>query len=135
NVSVSLADVYQDFQNVVNTKFAAKYEGISMEKNLKRTTYAGLVDEHYLDQEVVLKGWVQKRRNLGNLIFIDLRDREGIVQLVFSQEFGPDALKIADSLRSEYVIEVVGKVVARDENAINPNMKTGKVEVEVSDVH
>ena len=102
---------------------------------MRRTTYAGLVDEKYLGQEVVLKGWVQKRRNLGNLIFIDLRDREGIVQLVFSQEFGPDALKIADSLRSEYVIEVVGKVVARDENAINPNMKTGKVEVEVSDVH
>lgn len=102
---------------------------------MRRTTYAGLVDEKYLGQEVVLKGWVQKRRNLGNLIFIDLRDREGIVQLVFSQEFGPDALKIADSLRSEYVIEVVGKVVARDENAINPNMKTGKIEVEVSDVH
>ena len=101
---------------------------------MRRTTYAGLVDESYLGKEIVLKGWVQKRRNLGNLIFIDLRDREGIVQLVFSQEFGPEALKIADSLRSEYVIEVVGKVVARNENAINPNMKTGKIEVEVSDV-
>ena len=54
---------------------------------MKRTTYCGLVDKKYLDQEVTLKGWVQKRRDLGNLIFIDLRDREGIVQLVFSQEF------------------------------------------------
>lgn len=101
---------------------------------MKRTTYAGLVNEDYLNQEVCLKGWVQKRRNLGNLIFIDLRDIEGIVQLVFSQEFSEDALKVAESLRSEYVIEVQGKVVLRNENAINPNMKTGKVEVEVKDV-
>ncbi|PHY96696.1 aspartate--tRNA ligase [Ligilactobacillus salivarius] len=101
---------------------------------MRRTTYAGLVDEKYLDQEVCLKGWVQKRRNLGNLIFIDLRDIEGIVQLVFSQEFNPEALKIAEQLRSEYVIEVKGKVVARGEKAINPNMRTGKVEVEVSDI-
>lgn len=101
---------------------------------MRRTTYAGLVDEKYLDQEVCLKGWVQKRRNLGNLIFIDLRDIEGIVQLVFSQEFNPEALKVAEQLRSEYVIEVKGKVAARGEKAINPNMRTGKVEVEVSDI-
>lgn len=101
---------------------------------MRRTTYAGLVDEKYLDQEVCLKGWVQRRRNLGNLIFIDLRDIEGIVQLVFSQEFNPEALKVAEQLRSEYVIEVKGKVVARGEKAINPNMRTGKVEVEVSDI-
>lgn len=101
---------------------------------MRRTTYAGLVDEKYLDQEVCLKGWVQKRRNLGNLIFIDLRDIEGIVQLVFSQEFNPEALKVAEQLRSEYVIEVKGKVVARGEKAINPNMRTGKVEVEVLDI-
>ncbi|OQR12216.1 aspartate--tRNA ligase [Ligilactobacillus salivarius] len=101
---------------------------------MRRTTYAGLVDEKYLDQEVCLKGWVQKRRNLGNLIFIDLRDIEGIVQLVFSQEFNPEALKVAEQLCSEYVIEVKGKVVARGEKAINPNMRTGKVEVEVSDI-
>lgn len=101
---------------------------------MRRTTYAGLVDEKYLDQEVCLKGWVQKRRNLGNLIFIDLRDIEGIVQLVFSQEFNSEALKVAEQLRSEYVIEVKGKVVARGEKAINPNMRTGKVEVEVSDI-
>lgn len=102
---------------------------------MKRTTYAGLVDESFLGQEVILNGWVQKRRDLGNLIFIDLRDREGIVQLVFSQEFGPEALEIADTLRNEFVIEVQGKVVARGEKAINPNMKTGKVEVEVKQVN
>lgn len=99
---------------------------------MERTTYAGLVDEKYLGQEVVLKGWVQKRRDLGNLIFVDLRDREGIVQLVFSQEFGAEALKIAENIRSEYVIEVEGKVVKRA-NA-NPNMKTGQIEVEVSKI-
>ncbi|KRL84576.1 aspartyl-tRNA synthetase [Ligilactobacillus apodemi DSM 16634 = JCM 16172] len=99
---------------------------------MKRTTYAGLVDEKYLGKEVVLKGWVQKRRDLGNLIFVDLRDREGIVQLVFSQEFSEEALKTAENIRSEYVLEVEGKVVERA-NA-NPNMKTGKIEVEVSKV-
>ena len=99
---------------------------------MERTTYAGLVDETYLGQEVVLKGWVQKRRDLGNLIFVDLRDREGIVQLVFSQEFGAKALEIAENIRSEYVIEVEGKVVKRA-NA-NPNMKTGQIEVEVSKI-
>ena len=99
---------------------------------MERTTYAGLVDEKYLGQEVVLKGWVQKRRDIGNLIFVDLRDREGIVQLVFSQEFGAKALEIAENIRSEYVIEVEGKVVKRA-NA-NPNMKTGQIEVEVSKI-
>ncbi|AMV68107.1 Aspartyl-tRNA synthetase [Pediococcus damnosus] len=98
---------------------------------MKRTTYAGLVNKQYLDQKIVLKGWVQKRRDLGNLIFIDLRDREGIVQLVFSKEFSETALAIADQLRSEYVIEINGKVVPRSEKEINPNMKTGEVEVEV----
>ncbi|MFD1318023.1 aspartate--tRNA ligase [Loigolactobacillus zhaoyuanensis] len=100
----------------------------------KRTTYAGLVNEKYVGQEVTLMGWVQKRRNLGNLIFIDLRDREGIVQLVFSQEFGHDAWAVADKVRSEYVLEVKGMVAKRAADAINPNMQTGKVEVEIHDV-
>lgn len=98
---------------------------------MKRTTYAGLVDESFVGQEVVLKGWVQKRRDLGALIFISLRDREGIVQLVFSEEFSADALKVADEMRSEYVIEIHGMVKARDAKAINTDMKTGKIEVEV----
>ena len=99
---------------------------------MKRTTYAGLVDEKYIDQTVTLKGWVQKRRDLGQLIFIDLRDREGIVQLVFSSEFSGDALKVADQLRNEFVIEITGTVKARKDKDINPKMKTGKIEVEVN---
>ncbi|MFC0380054.1 aspartate--tRNA ligase [Levilactobacillus acidifarinae] len=102
---------------------------------MKRTTYAGLVDEQYLDQTVVLKGWVQKRRDLGGLIFVDLRDREGLVQLVFSEEYGQDALAVAEQLRSEYVIEIQGKVVARVAKEINPDMRTGKVEVRVTGIN
>ncbi len=102
---------------------------------MKRTTYAGLVDEQYLDQDVVLKGWVQKRRDLGGLIFIDLRDREGIVQLVFSEEYDKDALAVADQLRNEYVIEVKGHVVNRADREINPKMKTGKIEVRVTEIN
>lgn len=102
---------------------------------MKRTTYAGLVDEQYLDQDIVLKGWVQKRRDLGGLIFIDLRDREGIVQLVFSEEYGKEALKTADELRNEYVIEVKGHVVNRAENEVNNNMRTGKIEVRVTEIN
>ncbi len=100
---------------------------------MKRTTYAGLVNEDFIGQEVVLKGWVQKRRDLGGLIFIDLRDREGILQLVFSEEFSPDALAVADKLRGEYVVEAKGKVVARKDDEINEKMKTGKVEVDITE--
>lgn len=98
---------------------------------MKRTTYAGLVDESFVGQEVVLKGWVQKRRDLGALIFISLRDREGIVQLVFSEEFSKDALAVADQMRSEYVVEIQGTVKSRSEKTVNNDMKTGKIEVEV----
>lgn len=96
----------------------------------KRTDYCGNITEKYLNQTVDLKGWVQKRRSLGNLIFVDLRDRAGIVQLVFNAENGEAAFKLADELRSEYVIEAIGKVVKRAN--VNPDMKTGQVEVEVS---
>ncbi|MHA8263046.1 aspartate--tRNA ligase [Lactobacillaceae bacterium Melli_B3] len=99
-----------------------------------RTTYAGLVNEDLLDQKVILDGWVQKRRDLGKLIFVDLRDREGIVQLVFSEENSKAALEVAEKLRSEYVIQVEGTVVARAQNEVNDDMKTGKVEVDVSKV-
>ena len=99
-----------------------------------RTTYCGLVTESYIGQEIILKGWVQKRRDLGGLIFIDLRDREGVVQIVFNPDFSKDALAVAETIRSEYVIEVHGKVTMRDEAVINPKIKTGKVEVQVSEV-
>ncbi|MCX2455599.1 aspartate--tRNA ligase [Lacticaseibacillus nasuensis] len=98
----------------------------------KRTMYAGEVTTAAVDQTVTLMGWVQKRRSLGNLIFIDLRDRAGIVQLVFSKEFGEAALAQAEKLRSEYVIAATGVVRPRKPEAVNPKMATGAVEVEVS---
>lgn len=101
---------------------------------MKRTTYAGLVTEKYLGHEVTITGWVQYQRSLGKLVFVDLRDREGVVQLVFSKQIDEDALKIAQDLRSEYVIGVTGKVVARKPKEVNPDMKTGKVEVHVTKI-
>ncbi|CAI2605901.1 Aspartate--tRNA ligase [Apilactobacillus kunkeei] len=101
---------------------------------MNRTTYCGLVDESYLNQEVCLDGWVAKRRDLGKLIFVDLRDRKGIVQLVFSDKNSAEALEIADQLRNEYVIEVKGTVVARSEKEVNPDINTGKIEIAVSEV-
>ncbi|MEG0292823.1 aspartate--tRNA ligase [Enterococcus sp.] len=95
----------------------------------KRTVYNGLVSKEHLEQTVVLKGWVQKRRDLGGVIFIDLRDREGIVQVVFNPELSKEAWETADTCRSEYVIEISGKVIARAPEAVNPKMKTGEFEV------
>ena len=100
----------------------------------KRTTYCGNVSAEFIEKEVVLKGWVQKRRDLGGVIFIDLRDREGIVQVVFNPEKSKEAWEIADKCRSENVIEVKGQVVYRDKEAINPKMKTGEFEVMATDI-
>ncbi len=100
----------------------------------KRTTYCGLVTEAFLGQEITLKGWVNNRRDLGGLIFVDLRDREGIVQIVFNPAFSEEALKIAETVRSEYVVEVKGTVTKRDAETINPKIKTGQVEVQVSNI-
>ena len=100
----------------------------------QRTIYCGLVSEQQLEQTVTLKGWVQKRRDLGGVIFIDLRDREGIVQIVFNPEINKEAWEIADKCRSEYVIEVTGKVRRRGENAVNPKMATGEFEVIASEM-
>ncbi|MDL0111552.1 aspartate--tRNA ligase [Mammaliicoccus sciuri] len=100
----------------------------------KRTTYAGKITEEYIGQTVTLNGWVQKRRDLGGLIFIDLRDREGVVQIVFNPDFSQEALSVAEKIRSEYVIQVKGLVTKRDEKSINDKIKTGKVEVQVSEI-
>ena len=81
-----------------------------------------------LNETVTLKGWVQRRRDLGGLIFIDLRDASGVVQVVFNQD-NQEATEIADTLRSEYVIEVTGEVVKRDPSTVNENTKTGELEV------
>ena len=102
---------------------------------MKRTNYCGDTNEKQVGQEVVLKGWVAKRRNLGGLIFIDLWDREGIVQLVFNEKENEEAFKVANAVRNQYVLEVRGKVQLRADKEINPDMKTGKVEVAVEEVH
>ncbi|PZG78828.1 aspartate--tRNA ligase [Staphylococcus aureus] len=100
----------------------------------KRTTYCGLVTEAFLGQEITLKGWVNNRRDLGGLIFVDLRDREGIVQVVFNPAFSEEALKIAETVLSEYVVEVQGTVTKRDPETVNPKIKTGQVEVQVTNI-
>lgn len=95
---------------------------------LKRI-HAGTITESQINEEVLLKGWVQKRRDLGGLIFIDLRDISGIIQVVFNPDESKDALEVAENIRSEYVVEIRGRVVARSEETVNPNLPTGKVEV------
>ncbi|USI45097.1 aspartate--tRNA ligase [Leuconostoc mesenteroides] len=99
---------------------------------MKRTNYAGLIDETYLDQTVTLTGWVQKRRDFGDLIFVDLRDREGIVQLIFNAT-NADALAVAEKVRSEYVLKITGHVIERAENQINTKIKSGIIEVDVTE--
>ena len=91
-------------------------------------SYCGMLTLDQEEQTVLLKGWVQRRRDLGGLIFIDLRDRSGVVQVVFSPE-SKEALEQAERIRSEYVIEVTGVVKQRDEGTINPSMKTGELEI------
>lgn len=99
---------------------------------MKRTNYAGLIDETYLNQTVTLTGWVQKRRDFGDLIFVDLRDREGIVQLTFNAT-NADALAVAEKVRSEYVLKITGHVIERAENQINIKIKSGTIEVDVTE--
>lgn len=96
-------------------------------KGLKRTHMCGELRENHVGQNVVLMGWVQKRRDLGGLVFADLRDRTGIVQVVFGEEINKEAFIKAQELRSEYVIAVIGEVVLRE--APNPNIPTGMIEV------
>lgn len=100
----------------------------------KRTVYCGKVSEDLLGEVITVKGWVQKRRDLGGLIFIDLRDREGIIQVVFNPDFSKEALEIAENVRSEYVLEITGKVVNRDASVINKNIATGMLEIEANEI-
>jgi len=93
-----------------------------------RNQYCGLVSEAHIDQTVTLCGWVDRRRDHGGVIFIDLRDRDGIVQVVFDPD-GEENFALADKVRSEYVLCVTGKVRARDAATVNENMATGKIEV------
>jgi len=96
----------------------------------KRTIECGLVNEKMLDKEVILNGWVARRRDHGGLIFIDLRDRTGIMQVVFNPDFSKDVHKLAHDLRSEYVVSITGKVVDRSKETVNEKMPTGKWELQ-----
>ena len=103
-------------------------------ENLKRSCYCAEVDEARVGSVITLAGWVQRRRDHGGLIFIDLRDRSGLVQLVFNPEDNHELHAMAHELRSEYVLAVEGKVRARPEGTVNPELKTGAVEVVVEEL-
>lgn len=100
-------------------------------QGFKRTVSCGLVNENHLHKTIQICGWVNKRRDHGGLIFIDLRDRSGLMQLVFNPDFSAEVHKKAHSLRSEYVISVSGKVVERTVETVNKDLPTGKWELQV----
>ena len=93
-----------------------------------RTHYCGNVDEKLISQEVTVAGWVHRRRDHGGVIFVDLRDREGLVQVVFDPD-SKDVFGEAERLRSEFVIQVKGKVRSRPTGTVNANLKSGQVEL------
>ena len=101
--------------------------------NLKRTNYCGDLRAPDADKDVILMGWVHRRRDLGQLIFIDLRDRAGLAQIVFNKELHPEAHKKAEELRSEFVVAVEGKVIRRQKS--NPEIASGEVEVMATRLH
>ncbi len=101
---------------------------IVLETVLKRTDYCGRIDRRYLSQTVTVMGWVHRRRDHGGVIFVDLRDREGLVQVVFD----PDRAEIfasAEKLRNEFVVEVTGRVRPRPDGTVNPNLVSGEIEI------
>ncbi len=99
---------------------------------MKRTHMCGVLESKDIGKEVILMGWVQKRRDLGGLIFVDLRDREGLVQIVFDTDVSEPAFRKAEKLRGEFVIAARGEVRRRE--SINPNLKTGEIEVFVKEL-
>ena len=100
---------------------------------MKRTDYCGRIDRRYLQRTVTVMGWVHRRRDHGGVIFVDLRDREGLLQVVFDPDRA-STFAVAEKLRNEYVIEVTGVVRPRPEGTVNPNLPTGEVEVLAHDV-
>ncbi|HII4513125.1 aspartate--tRNA ligase [Clostridium perfringens] len=99
---------------------------------LKRNIMCGDARESHIGQKVTVMGWVQRNRNLGGLQFIDLRDREGILQVVFNDDLGEEILEKAKSIRPEYCIAVTGEIVKRE--SVNPNMPTGMVELKAEEL-
>ena len=98
-----------------------------------RSDYCGQVDESRIGEEISVCGWVHRRRDHGGVIFVDLRDREGLLQVVFDPD-RPEIFAEAERIRSEYVLAVKGIVRERPEGTINPNMPTGKIEVLAHDL-
>ena len=101
---------------------------------LKRTHYCGDVRTEDTGKEIVLMGWAHRRRDHGGVIFVDLRDRSGLVQIVFNPESAPEAHKEAHRIRSEYVLAAKGKVNLRPQGMKNPDLKTGGVEIMIDQV-
>jgi aspartyl-tRNA synthetase len=99
-----------------------------------KTHNCGKLGKSNVGETVTLNGWVQRRRDLGGVLFIDLRDRSGLIQIVFNPDFSGDALQIGDRARNEYVLAVQGKVVERDAETRNPNLPTGEIEVQVTEI-
>ncbi|KRE74717.1 aspartate--tRNA ligase [Paenibacillus sp. Soil750] len=99
-----------------------------------KTHHCGQLTKAHVGETVILNGWVQVRRDFGGLLFIDLRDRSGLIQTVFSPNFSGDALAIADRARNEYVLAVKGKVVERDAETVNKNIPTGEIEIQVTEI-
>jgi len=102
--------------------------------SMLKTHHCGSLTKANIGETVTLNGWVQRRRDLGGVLFIDLRDRSGLVQVVFNPAFSGEALKIADRARNEYVLAVKGKVVERDAETVNPNLPTGEIEVRITEI-
>ncbi len=103
-------------------------------QGLKRTSMCAQVDASNVGEEVILMGWAQKRRDLGGVIFVDLRDRTGIIQTVFDGEISKEVLEKAESIRSEFVLAIKGNVIKRDPATVNPKLKTGDIEVKVTEL-
>ena len=101
---------------------------------MSRTHQCGTLTPGHIGETVTLNGWVQTRRDLGGVMFIDFRDRSGIVQIVFNPAYSGEALAIADKVRSEYVLEVTGTVVERDAETVNANLPTGQIEVHITEI-
>ncbi|MDK2809829.1 MAG: aspartyl-tRNA synthetase [Petroclostridium sp.] len=103
-------------------------------QGLKRTHMCADLGLENVGQEVVLMGWAQRRRDLGGVIFVDLRDRSGIIQIVFDVGISKEVFEKAEAIRNEYVLAVVGNVVKRDAEAVNPKLKTGEIEVKITEL-
>src|SRR5208337_3246296 len=100
--------------------------------SLERTHLCGTLRAAHAGQQVVLMGWVNRRRDHGNLIFLDVRDRTGLAQIVLDKELIPDGHAKAEDIRPEYVVAAIGKVRLRSADAINPKMPTGEIEIEAT---